>query len=86
MVGLDDFALVLSCPCDHFARIFPPFSIHLLEVVGSCPLFYYPFIVMTLTKEWTTFFSSLLPFPPIVPFVSYPLVPVVDSLLFTHIH
>ena len=46
MVGLDDFALVQSHSCDHFAYVFPPFSIYLLEVMGSCPLFYYPFVLL----------------------------------------
>ena len=46
MIGLDDFALVLSRSCDHFACVFPPFSIDLLEVVGSRPLLYYAFILL----------------------------------------
>ena len=46
MVGLDDFALVLSGSCDYFACVLPPFSVYLLKVVGSCPLSYYSFVLL----------------------------------------
>ena len=46
MVGLDDFALVLSGSCDYFARVLPPFSVYLFEVIGSRPLFYYSFVLL----------------------------------------
>ena len=46
MIGLDDFGLVLSFSCNHFAHPFPPFSIDLFEVMGSCPLSYYSFILL----------------------------------------
>ena len=46
MVSLDDFVLVLSCSCDHFAHVLPPFSVHLFEIVGSCPLLYYSFVLL----------------------------------------
>ena len=46
VIDLDDLVLVLSRPCDYFACAFPPFSIHLLEVMGSCPLLYYSFVLL----------------------------------------
>ena len=46
MVRLYDFVLVLSFSCDYFACPFPPFSVDFLEVVGSSPLFDYPFVLL----------------------------------------
>ena len=46
MVSLDDLAFVWSSSCDYLADTFPPFSINLLEIMGSHPLFYYPFILL----------------------------------------
>ena len=46
MIGLDDFALVLFFSCDYFACPFPPFSVDLFEVMGSCPLSYYSFVLL----------------------------------------
>ena len=46
MVSPDDLAFVLSCSCDYFARVLPPFPVYLLEVMGSCSLFYYSFVLL----------------------------------------
>ena len=46
MICLHDFVLVLLSSRNHLAAAFPPFSIDLLEVVGSSPLSYYSFILL----------------------------------------
>ena len=46
VVSLDDFAFVLPFACDYFACALPPFSIDLLEIMGSCPLLYYSFVLL----------------------------------------
>ena len=71
MIGLDNFALVLPSSCDYFACTFPPFSIDLFEVMGSCPLSYYSFVLLwgffryigygsTLDKHFSREYNNIL--------------------------
>ena len=46
MIGLDDLAFFWPITCDYLAGTLPPFSVDLLEVMGSCPLFYYSFVLL----------------------------------------
>ena len=46
MIGLYDLALVLPSSCDYLTCSFPPFPVELLEIMGSCPLLYYSFILL----------------------------------------
>ena len=47
MVRLYDLALFRPLSCDYLACPLPPFSVDLLKVVGTSPLFDYPFIFVT---------------------------------------
>ena len=46
MIGLDDFVPFFLVPHYHLALSFPPFSILLLEIVGSSPLSYHSFVLL----------------------------------------
>ena len=46
MVCLDNFAPFFLVSCYYLALSLPPFSIFLLEIVGSSPLLHYSFILL----------------------------------------